>query len=148
MRLSKIAQHSLLLYYMLGQEVFAVVSKNKETINIVSTSKVMTWILGLFFVIAIFLAGIWLLRKLGPLSPLGNNQFRIVGGLSLGGRERVVVLQTGEKQLVLGVSPGRINALHVLEGDDVLAVQTPDNNLKSFAQRLKQAQQGYSDVKK
>ncbi|MEE9356661.1 MAG: flagellar biosynthetic protein FliO [Methylococcaceae bacterium] len=148
MILTRVVRYGLLLCCMLGHEAFAVVANNKETLNIVSISKVMTWMLGLFFVIAIFLAAIWLLRKLGPLSPLGNKQFRIVAGLSLGGRERVVIVQTGSKQLVLGVSPGRINALHVLEDDDLLAAQVPGDNFKSFAQRLKQVQQGYGHDKK
>ncbi len=32
----------------------------------------------------------------------------------MGSRERIVLLQVGEEQVLIGVSPGRINKLHVL----------------------------------
>ena len=61
------------------------------------------------------------MRKLSGISAGGTEKMRIVGGLSLGMREKVILLQVGKKQLVLGVTPGRIDALHVLEGDDCLS---------------------------
>jgi len=39
---------------------------------------------------------------------------KIVSALSVGQRERVVVVQAGEEQLVLGVTSSQINTLHVL----------------------------------
>jgi len=33
----------------------------------------------------------------------------------MGTRERVVLLQVGETQLLLGVAPGRVQTLHVLD---------------------------------
>lgn len=38
-----------------------------------------------------------------------------IASLSLGQRERVVVVQAGEQQLVLGVTASQVNTLHVLE---------------------------------
>ena len=40
---------------------------------------------------------------------------KIVGALSVGQRERVLVVQAGEEQLVLGVTSTQINTLHVLQ---------------------------------
>jgi len=72
---------------------------------------------------------------------------RIVGGLSLGMREKVILLQVGKKQLILGVTPGRIDALHVLEGEDCLNSNEPPSIGKDsgFAAIVKQAMKGRSD---
>lgn len=44
-----------------------------------------------------------------------RESFRVVSSLPVGQRERVVVLQIGEQQFVLGVAPGHVNLLHRLE---------------------------------
>lgn len=67
----------------------------------------------------------------------------MIGGLSLGLREKVIVLQIGKKQLVLGVTPGRIETLLVLEGDDCLTYGTPKAmTMAGFSQKLAQALKG------
>jgi flagellar protein FliO/FliZ len=35
----------------------------------------------------------------------------MVGALSLGGRERIMVVEVGDQWIVVGASPGRVNAL-------------------------------------
>lgn len=40
---------------------------------------------------------------------------RIVSALSVGQRERIVVVQVGDEQLVLGVTSSQINPLHVMD---------------------------------
>ena len=42
---------------------------------------------------------------------------RVVGGASVGTRERVVVVEVEDARLVLGVCPGRVQTLHVLPAD-------------------------------
>ena len=56
----------------------------------------------------------FLLRRLGRL-PQGPGALRVLAGLSLGARERAVLIQVGDKQILLGVAPGRVETLHVLE---------------------------------
>jgi flagellar protein FliO/FliZ len=80
----------------------------------------MAWGLGLVVVLLVFFLCIWGLRKLGGFAATHGERMYLAGGLSLGMRERVVLLQVGRKQLVLGVTPGRIQTLMVLEGDDCL----------------------------
>ena len=43
---------------------------------------------------------------------------RVVGSLSLGGRERIVVVEIGNEWIVVGASPGRINALATMPRQD------------------------------
>ena len=52
----------------------------------------------------------------GKLPVAGKGMVTILGGVSLGPRERAVVLQVGDARLLVGVAPGRVQTLHVIEG--------------------------------
>jgi len=78
------------------------------------------WSVSLLAVLGILLLGFWGFRKLSGVNAEGADKMRVAGGVSLGLWEKVVLLHVGRKQLVLGVTPGRIQTLHVLEGDDCL----------------------------
>ncbi len=72
-------------------------------------------LLGLLLVLLVIAAAAWLLRRFGHLQAGAGGALRIVGGLSLGSRERAVLVQVGERQLLLGVAPGRVQMLYVLD---------------------------------
>ncbi|MGZ8163155.1 MAG: flagellar biosynthetic protein FliO [Methylobacter sp.] len=112
-----------------------------QTARTVASGDVAVWSLGLLIVLSVFFLCVWGVRKLGGLSISGAEKMRVVGGLSLGLREKVILLQVGKKQLVLGVTPGRIETLHVLEGDDCLIKEETVSAATEtgFAQKLLQA---------
>ena len=72
--------------------------------------------LGLAAVVITIFALAWFARRYGRFQASAGGALRVVGGLSVGPRERVVLLQVHDRQLVLGVAPGRVQTLHVLEG--------------------------------
>lgn len=92
--------------------------------------------LALLVVLALILGMAWLLRRVGGFQRGGSGAIRMLGGLSMGQRERVVLVQVGETQILLGVAPGRVQTLHVL--DKPVDVSGPHAGA-SFSQRLSQA---------
>lgn len=95
--------------------------------------------LGLAVVLAAVLALAWLLRRVGRLQSSAGGALRTLGGLSLGPRERAVLVQVGETQLLLGVAPGHVKTLHVLERS-IVVDQSPDTPQPGvFAKRLASA---------
>jgi len=70
--------------------------------------------LGLLAVLAAIALVAWLMRRVGRFQSGLGGAMKIVGGLSMGARERVVLIQVGDTQLLLGVAPGRVQTLHVL----------------------------------
>ncbi len=70
---------------------------------------------GMLAVLALMLGLAWLLKRTGKLQMAAGGGLKVLGGLSMGSRERVVLLQVGETQLLVGVAPGRVQTLHVLD---------------------------------
>jgi flagellar protein FliO/FliZ len=68
--------------------------------------------LALLFVIGLMLGLAWLTKRFGPKNfGGGNSNIKLVGSLSVGTRERILVVEVGEQWIVVGASPGRMNAL-------------------------------------
>ena len=80
--------------------------------------------LGMVVVLAIMLGLAWILKRTGKFQVAAGGGLKILGGLSIGSRERVVLLQVGETQLLVGVAPGQVQALHVLDQPLEAQVQT------------------------
>ncbi len=98
----------------------------------------MQLVLGLFVVLLCILILAWFAKKMNRFNSLADGSLKVIGGLSMGSRERVVLLQVGEEQLLLGVSPGKINTLHVLSTPlEVSGTQTDNTTGDSFLDKLK-----------
>jgi flagellar protein FliO/FliZ len=73
---------------------------------------------GLLFVLAIIIGGAWLFKRYSQLPIGGKGIVRVLGGVSVGTRERVVVVEVENQRLLLGVAPGQVRTLHVLHGSE------------------------------
>ncbi len=124
-----------------------VVDVPKQTVRTVSSGDMLHWSVGLLIVLGIFFLCVWGMRKLGGITVNGAGKMRVVGGLSLGLREKVILVQVGKKQLILGVTPGRIDTLHVLEGDDCLNSSESESSGKDsgFSAIVAQVMKGRSN---
>ena len=65
-------------------------------------------------VIALILGAGWVLRRLQGGVVRGGH-LRALESVAVGMKERVVLVQAGEKQLLLGVAPGNVRTLHVFD---------------------------------
>ncbi len=70
---------------------------------------------GLLLVIGAIFGSAWFFRRFGNFSPVAHDELRVIGGLTIGQKEKIVLLQVGEEQVLVGVSPGSIQRIHVLE---------------------------------
>lgn len=79
----------------------------------VSLAGLLQVVFGLAVVLAAIVGTGWLLRRLGPVQG-GGGVLRVVGGVMVGPRERIVLVEVGEEWLVLGVASGGVRLLHRL----------------------------------
>jgi flagellar protein FliO/FliZ len=91
-------------------------------------------LLGLLLVIGLIFLLAWLLRRVQQIGPRGNQVIKLLASQALGPRERLVLVQVGNEQVLLGLSGGRITPLHVLKEPVHLADAEPAT--PEFAQRL------------
>lgn len=69
---------------------------------------------GLLLVIGLIILLGWIVRRWHLLPRQEGQLIQLVASQSIGPRERVVLLQVGNQQILLGVSQGQITPLHVL----------------------------------
>lgn len=80
---------------------------------------------GLSVIIALILLLSWLFRRFGKQGLISKGMVNVIGGVSLGPRERAVLLQVGDTRLLVGVAPGQVRMLHVLgEQSTAIAPET------------------------
>ncbi|UPW20017.1 flagellar biosynthetic protein FliO [Agarivorans sp. TSD2052] len=97
-----------------------------------SQVELLSWIMSLAVVLVTIFVCAWVLKKT-RLSQFAGGQAKVVANLALGTRERVMVVEVGEQQYLIGVTAQSINLLDKLE--QPLVVQT--NKVTSqFAKQL------------
>ncbi len=92
--------------------------------------------LGLALVLGLFLGAAWLMRRLngGPGLLGQNGPMKILGGLSIGTRERIVLVEVADTWLVIGIGPGQMRTLHSLPKG---SMPLPAEGTPQFGQWLK-----------
>jgi flagellar biosynthetic protein FliO len=82
-----------------------------------SFSYVVQIFISFLVVIGFILLMAWLLRRTGRLGHGDGQIIKIVSSISLGMREKIMVVEVGTEHIVIGVAPGQIRTLHILEGE-------------------------------
>jgi flagellar protein FliO/FliZ len=99
---------------------------------------VMQALLGLAAVLALVMACAWLARRFGLQAPRLGSAVKVVGGVMLTTKERVVVVEVQGTWLVLGVAPGKVSMLHALPAEiDDLDDPAESGAAVPFADRLR-----------
>ncbi|MHC5147839.1 flagellar biosynthetic protein FliO [Stenotrophomonas rhizophila] len=98
-------------------------------------------VLALLGVLALIIGLGWLLKRMPGSGFRPAEGLRVVASLTVGAKERVVVVEVNGTQLLLGVTAGGINTLHQLP--EPLPAPTPARlpdfkHLPNFAQLLQQ----------
>ena len=101
-----------------------------------ATSGILEMAFGLALVLALIFAAAWAMRRMVPGAGGGNSALRIVAALSVGPRERLLLVDAGGRQLLLGVTAQQITPLHSF--DTPLNVAVATNGGGDFAARLRE----------
>jgi flagellar protein FliO/FliZ len=70
--------------------------------------------LALLVVLAAIFAIAWIARRVRGIGNRVGNAIDVLADVPLGPKERAVLLKVGTDQILIGVAPGRVSALHVL----------------------------------
>jgi flagellar protein FliO/FliZ len=136
------------------------------TSTILPTGGILKMVMGLAIVLVVMALITWGLKRVMP-SVGGNKQsvVRVVGGVSVGSRERVVVLEIAGRWIVVGVTANQINGLANLDAgsqlsENVIGTKLDMNSqlnpslsnftqsfVPSFAQWLKKSTAKFTETK-
>jgi flagellar protein FliO/FliZ len=95
-----------------------------------STANLIETLLGLAFVLAVMLLIAWLVKRFMQVPGINKGQVQVLGGVSLGAREKAVLLAVDGRRLLVGVAPGRVQTLAELG---------PEEGAATFARELEDA---------
>lgn len=148
-------QASLLMcgWFVSAPSAFAAVASATPPTTSLSLLKTL---LGLVVVMAVMMFIAWLAKRYIPNIGAQSSVVRIVGGVNVGARERVVVLEVAGRWIVVGVGAGQVSSIANLEpGTPFEATATSltetklpagfDKAIPSFAHWLKQSKAKFSE---
>ncbi len=112
-----------------------------------SAGSVAQVLFGLLLVLALVGAVAWLLKRFSTFRAPGAGLIRVLAGVAVGQRERIVLVEVGETWLLVGVAPGHVTTLHTMPkmaSAPAPDVQTPTAVGASFATWLSRKIEGRS----
>ncbi|WP_036552542.1 flagellar biosynthetic protein FliO [Neptunomonas japonica] len=101
--------------------------------DVLTSQAIIQMLLGLALVIAVIFILAWVLRRVSNLQQ-SHQKMKIVSSLSLGTRERAVLIEVGDRQVLLGVAPGSVSLLESFPERVIAAASNSE-----FENKLKQS---------
>ena len=102
--------------------------------SLVSASYLFQVLGSLLLVLGLVFGLVFLLKKVNGLPLGGRAPIRVLGSVRIGSREKLVLVQAGEQQLLVGVAPGGIRTLHTFD-EPVVGGDEPDTGSKAGLQQ-------------
>ena len=110
----------------------------QKTLPHTGSEQLIKMVLGLLFVLMMIFLLAFLFKKYVGSSFLVNTSLKTIAGVSVGQKERVVLVQVGDRQVLVGVAPGQVNMLYTLEKGEEVSVNN-EMPKSAFAEKFKQS---------
>ncbi|MDE2428284.1 MAG: flagellar biosynthetic protein FliO [Burkholderiales bacterium] len=93
---------------------------------------------GLIAVIGVMVSIAWIMKRIGPITSNNSVPLKIVGGISVGNRERVMIVEVADQWLILGVTANNISNLGTMpKQESILQSSTGTKAAGQFGDWLK-----------
>ncbi len=103
-----------------------------------STSQIANLLGGLALILVLIFGLSWFVKRFSQGGFMQNPAIKMIAAMPLGTSERIMLVEVGGKQLLLGVTATQISSLHVFDEPVIHSAQKPKNNSESsdFSQKL------------
>ncbi len=109
--------------------------EEKAMVEPLSFESMIQVLAGLTAVLVLFYGLVFVLKRMGSFRTGQGGKMRVIDGVSVGTRERLLLVQVGEKQALVGVSANGISPITVFDQEVITAEEIAEN---SFANQLQQ----------
>lgn len=103
---------SPVLHCTLAIAAVCVVPRDTLAADVLSTGRIVETLVALVIIVAMIFALAFMARRLQGLRPRSNGPLKIIDTLSLGARERIVLIDVDGERVLVAVAGGRIETLH------------------------------------
>ncbi len=93
--------------------------------------------LSLFFVLGLITLLAYLYKRTSIGQGRGNESFKIISSMAIGAKEKLVLIEVGESQFLIGVTNHSINKIHQLSEEEKVTLSAKSE--KTFSKKLKEA---------
>ena len=107
--------------------------------NPASAGSLLQVLLGLCLVLGVMAAAAWALKRFGAARLSSGAPVRIIGGVAVGSRERIMVVEVADQWIVVGVAPGRVNTLSTMPRQESPVQPHTASSPAGFSAWLRQA---------
>jgi len=114
----------------------AATSPAGSTSSTSSAGSLLQVVFGLLVVMGLLAGALWFLKRMGGGRFAPSSVVKIVGGVSVGNRERVMVVEVADQWIVIGVAPGQVSTLASMPRQEQPAQAAP--GVPNFSAWLKQ----------
>lgn len=108
--------------------------QQKSSPKIGSGAHLLNVTLGLMLIVGLIFGISWFVRRFGQGTFSANSHMKIIATMPLGARERIVLIDAGGQQLLLGITPTQVNTLHVF--DEPITNAPGDASQSDFGRKL------------
>ena len=100
-------------------------------------------IMSLSLILVLIFMSAWLVKRFGRVNGLASDKMQVLANMAVGQRERIILLEIGDEQLLIGVTSSRVSLLHQLK--EPIEVAKPTNIAvglgQNFSEKLQEAMQ-------
>ena len=125
----------LLVFFLISD---AAIAADSLTVNSEpgSISQILNLVLGLIIVLIIFFCVTFLLKRVSGMNGISSGYMKVIDALHLSARERIVLVKVADIYMLLGISSGGINALHVITEPFPKELESSQSNVKTRFQEM------------
>ena len=89
----------------------------------VSSGSILQVIFSLLLVLAAVVLVAWILKRINLPQYGAGSLLKVISGVAVGQRERIVLVEVNDTWLVVGVAPGQVRTLHTMPKAELLTQQ-------------------------
>lgn len=102
------------------------------------TSEYMHMIVNLLLVLALMFALVFLLKKFKLTKYSTNKHIKLINGISIGAKEKIILIEVFHKKFLIGATPHQVQTLHVFDQSETVVDLTEKESVsKSFSAHMK-----------